>query len=48
MNLIDPEKIDHRNPCFGENEVKNLCDTFHLSKQLTPLVYIKPETMVRQ
>ena len=41
MDVLDPEKIDYENPRFGENEVKSLCDTFHLSKPLTHLAYIE-------
>ena len=34
-------KIDHRHFCFEKDDVKSLCDTFHLSKQLTRFVYNK-------
>ena len=39
--MLDPEKIDHENPRFGEDEVKSLCRTLRLNKQQTHLAYIE-------
>ena len=39
--MLDPQKIDHENPRFGEDEVKSLCGTLCLNKQLTHLAYIE-------
>ena len=39
--MLDPQKIDHENPRFGEDEVKSLCGTLRLNKQLTHLAYIE-------
>ena len=39
--MLDPEKIDHENPRFGEDEVKSLCGTLRLNKQQTHLAYIE-------
>ena len=39
--MLDPEKIDHKNPRFGEDEVKSLCGTLRLNKQQTHLAYIE-------
>ena len=39
--MLDPEKIDHENPRFGEEEVKSLCGTLRLNKQQTHLAYIE-------
>ena len=41
MDGLDPEKIEHKNPRFWEDEVKSLCDTLGLSKQQTHLAYIE-------
>ena len=38
--MLDPEKIDHENPRFGEDEVKSLCGTLRLNKQQIHLAYI--------
>ena len=29
-DMLDPEKIEHKNRRFEEDEVKSLCDTFRL------------------
>ena len=39
--MLDPEKIGHKNPRFGEDEVKSLCGTHRLNKQQTHLAYIE-------
>ena len=39
--MLDPEKFDHKNPRFGEDEVKSLCGTLRLNKQQTHLAYIE-------
>ena len=39
--MLDPQKIDHENPRFGKDEVKSLCGTLRLNKQLTHLAYIE-------
>ena len=41
IDVLDPEKIDHENPRFGEDEVKSLCGTLRLNKQQTHLAYIE-------
>ena len=41
IDVLDPQKIDHENPRFGEDEVKSLCGTLRLNKQLTHLAYIE-------
>ena len=41
IDVLDPEKIDHKNPRFGEDEVKSLCGTLRLNKQQTHLAYIE-------
>ena len=41
IDALDPEKIDHENPRFGEDEVKSLCGTLRLNKQQTHLAYIE-------
>ena len=41
IDVLDPQKIDHENPRFGEYEVKSLCGTLRLNKQQTHLAYIK-------
>ena len=41
MDVLDPKKIEHENPRFGENEVKSLCDTLRLIKQQTHLAYLE-------
>ena len=33
IDVLDPEKINHENPRFGEDEVKSLCGTIRLNKQ---------------
>ena len=33
IDVLDPQKIDHENPRFGEDEVKSLCSTLRLNKQ---------------
>ena len=40
IDLLDPQKIDHENPRFGEDEAKSLCRTLRLNKQQTHLAYI--------
>ena len=39
IDVLDPQKIDHENSHFGEDEVKSLCGTFCLKKQQTQLAY---------
>ena len=41
IDALDPEKIDHENPRFGEDEVKSLCGTLRLNKQQTHPAYIE-------
>ena len=41
IDVLDPQKIDHENPRFGEDEVKSLCGTLRLNKQQTHLAYIE-------
>ena len=41
IDVLDPEKIDHENPRFGEDEVKSLCGTLRLYQQQTHLAYIE-------
>ena len=48
MDVLDPEKIEHENPRFGEDEVKCLCDTLRLNKQQTHLAYIEFEASGRR
>ena len=38
IDVLDPQKIDHENPRFGEDEVKSLCGTLCLNKQQTRLI----------
>ena len=39
MDELDPEKIEHENPRFGEDEVKSLCDIVRLNaKELISLI----------
>ena len=40
IDVLDPQKIDHENPPFGD-EVKSLCGTLRLNKQQTHLAYIE-------
>ena len=39
--MLDPEKMDHENPRFGEDEVKSLWGTLRINKQQTHLAYIE-------
>ena len=41
IDVLDPQKIDHENLRFGEDEVKSLCGTLRLNKQQTHLAYIE-------
>ena len=41
MDLLNPKKLEHGNPRFGEDEVKSVCNTFRVNKQLTHLAYIE-------
>ena len=41
IDILDPEKIDHKNPRFEEDKVKSLCGTLSLNKQQTHLAYIE-------
>ena len=41
IEVLDPQKIDHENPRFGEDEVQSLCGTLRLNKQQTHLAYIE-------
>ena len=41
IDVLDPKKIDHENPRFGEDEVKSLCGILCLNKQQTHLAYIE-------
>ena len=41
IGVLDPKKIDHKNPRFVEDEVKSLCGTLRLNKQQTHLAYIE-------
>ena len=41
IDVLYPQKIDHENPRFGEDEVKSLCGTLRLNKQQTHLAYIE-------
>ena len=41
IDVLDSEKIDHKNPRFEEDKVKSLCGTLRLNKQQTHLAYIE-------
>ena len=41
IDMLDPEKIDHENPRFEEDEVKSLSVTRRLNRQQTHLAYIE-------
>ena len=48
MDVLYPEKLEHKNPCFGKREVKSFCETFRLNKHGTHLAYIKFKTSGRR
>ena len=37
MTVLNPHNYVHENPRLGEDEVKNLCKTFHLNNQVIHL-----------
>ena len=41
IDVLNPEKIDHENPRFGEDDVKSLCGTLRFNKQQPHLAYIE-------
>ena len=41
MDVLDPEKTEHENSRFVEDEMKSLCNTLRLNKQQTHLAYIE-------
>ena len=41
IDVLNPEKIDHENPRFGEDEVKSLCGTLRFNKQQPHLACIE-------
>ena len=39
MDVLDPEKIKHKNLCFKEDTVKSLCDTLLSAPRNSSCVY---------